>query len=128
MEQASRRFFRIATGDECWKRFPPRFLSGVHPDPAEVVGVNETQTESTTMKEFSNLAKINTCNLIQYPSGRWGFVGKVPAVLAFINKETGEAPTDEQVAKANSFGVRFSGLKTRSWATKEEAEAAAKNA
>jgi hypothetical protein len=35
-------------------------------------------------------------HLIEFPSGRWGFVGHVPGELAFVTKD-GKMPTDEQV-------------------------------
>jgi hypothetical protein len=58
-------------------------------------------------------------NLHQNPSGSWGFVGKVPADLAFID------PTPKQL-EGLSFGEKF-GPKKRRFATADEAREFARN-
>lgn len=58
-------------------------------------------------------------NLTQYPSGRWGFVGKVPQELAYVD------PTPKQLADAK-YGEKF-GPKKRSFETAEEAREFARN-
>lgn len=65
--------------------------------------------------------------LIQYPSGRWGFVGKVPAELAFTALDGG-TPDPEQVKIACAFGPSLAKVKARTWATAEEARAEAEAA
>lgn len=67
------------------------------------------------MGELASLVKmrITSTHLIQYPSGRWGFVGRVPIVLAYEN------PTPEQLEN-RKFGARF-GPETRSFETKQDA-------
>ena len=62
--------------------------------------------------------------LIQYPTGSWGFVGRVDADLAYINTD-GSVPTDEQFSKARQFGERFGHFTTRTFSSKESALAAA---
>lgn len=62
--------------------------------------------------------------ILQYPSGRWGFAGSVHPRLAFVRKDGG-TPEARQLWEARQFGPRLAGLKTRSWATEEEARAAA---
>lgn len=62
--------------------------------------------------------------IIHYPSGRWGFVGSVDARLAYESND-GNPATEEELENARSFGPRVAGVKTRTWATKEEAEKAA---
>ena len=57
---------------------------------------------------------------IQFPSGRWGFRGDVPAYLALVDKE-GNTPTDEQIRNAQQHGPRLAGVKTRTWNTESEA-------
>lgn len=60
-------------------------------------------------------------HVIQFPSGRWGFVGSVPEALAFEG-------TAEEIQKARQFGPGFAKVKAVSFATKEDAiaEASAK--
>jgi len=40
--------------------------------------------------------------VIQYPSGRWGYVGRVPVELAYI-----DGTTEEQIRAGAQFGERF---------------------
>lgn len=56
--------------------------------------------------------------LIQFPSGRWGFVGRVDARLSMSG-------TPEEIETARRFGEGLSKAKRLSWATREEAVAAA---
>ena len=67
----------------------------------------------------------HTAHLIQFPSGRWGFAGQVPAVLAYIRKD-GLPLTEKDVDNAAIAGPGIAGLKTRSWATEDEAKRAAR--
>ena len=71
---------------------------------------------------------------LQFPSGTWGFVGRVSPPLKFVKKledGTTRALSDEELqeaARLASFGERFSraqGYVTATWETKEEALAAA---
>jgi hypothetical protein len=62
--------------------------------------------------------------LIQHPSGVWSFVGRVDARLSYLRKD-GSQPSEEELRKAAQFGPGLMGLKTRVWATQEEAEQAA---
>ena len=57
---------------------------------------------------------------IQFPTGKWGFRGDVPAYLALVTAE-GNTPTDEQMRIASAHGPRLAKLKTRTWNTEEEA-------
>jgi hypothetical protein len=63
--------------------------------------------------------KLPLC-VIQYPTKRWGFVGTVPACLAYTN-------TPEEIRKYHGMGITGK-LKTRVWNTKEEALEACKEA
>ena len=70
--------------------------------------------------------KLPTNSLIQYPSGRWGFVGRVDAELAYVDAATGGPATPEQMKDARQFGPRLARVKERAWDTAEEALAAAR--
>jgi hypothetical protein len=63
--------------------------------------------------------------VIQFPSGQWGFVGRVDARLMYEQKD-GSPASAEQIAKVMQHG---SGLvrdvQRRTWDTKEEALTAA---
>ena len=63
-------------------------------------------------------------SLIQFPSGRWGFVGRVDARLAYTAKD-GSPADPAEIVKAKNFGPALANVKTCSWATAEEAIAAA---
>lgn len=64
-------------------------------------------------------------SLIRFPSGRWGFVGRVDPALA-VERADGTPATDEEVAKARQFGMGlFRDLRRPTWATRGEALAAA---
>jgi len=58
------------------------------------------------------------------PTGCWVFAGSVPGHLAYLH-ESGRPATDEELDTARRFGPRLARVKTRSWATREEAVAAA---
>jgi hypothetical protein len=70
--------------------------------------------------------------LLDFPSGKWGFVGNVDARLGHVYKdgrELGDPLSDEDEAemqKAKSFGVGFTDLKTRVFHSPYDAMAAAK--
>lgn len=60
-----------------------------------------------------NMRPIETLHIIEYPNGRFGYVGKVPASIGYID------PTPEKLA-AMKFGGRF-GPRTRTFATHKDA-------
>ena len=60
-----------------------------------------------------HMQTIKTLHIIKYPTGRFGYVGKVPASIGYIDA------TPEKLA-ALEFGARF-GPKTRTFATREDA-------
>ena len=68
------------------------------------------------MSEFKKLFKmqINAFQIIQYPNKRFGYVGKVPVDIGYID------PTPEKIAAGARCGARF-GPKTRSFETAEAA-------
>jgi hypothetical protein len=57
--------------------------------------------------------RIKTLHVIEFPNGRFGYVGKVPASIGYID------PTPEKL-KALTFGARF-GPKVRTFATRQDA-------
>ena len=63
-------------------------------------------------------------HLGQTPSGRWAFSGNVPGPLAYIRND-GEPLTEEDSAKVRQVGPRIAGVKSMSWATRDEAVSAA---
>jgi len=74
---------------------------------------------------FGNLG----LHVLQYPSGRFGFVGHVPMELAFQH-EDGTAPNEQEqkeLVQANipSMVCKKYGLKTRTFATEQDAILAA---
>jgi hypothetical protein len=64
--------------------------------------------------------------ITQYPSGRWGFVGKVDVRLSYSEKN-GDTPTQERLDAARHCGPGLVGLKPRTWPTKDAALEAAKD-
>lgn len=65
------------------------------------------------------LGSITTCQTIQYPSGRWGFVGLVPIELSYIQLN-GDPPTAEQANDIRKFGPGLvRSCKRRAWDTEE---------
>lgn len=72
---------------------------------------------------MSILGKLPLC-VNQYPTGRWGFVGRVPADLAWTSLDGGP-PDPAEVDVASQFGARFAKVRSRSWETREDALRAA---
>ena len=70
------------------------------------------------------IGKLPLHELIQYPSGRWGFAGRVDARLAYVTKD-GKTPTANQFESARIAGPDIAGLKTRAWDSMEQAIIAA---
>jgi hypothetical protein len=71
-------------------------------------------------------------NVMRYPSGKYGFVGRVPSDLAYI-KEDGTTPTEDEckeVAQASfrAMVCKRLGIKTRVFETEQAARDAAKSA
>lgn len=64
--------------------------------------------------------KLPENDVIQFPTGRWGFVGRVRADLAYVAKD-GTPATEEQLDTAQRFGPRLAGVTTRTFDTREEA-------
>ena len=62
--------------------------------------------------------------LIQFPSGRWGFAGKVDARLSYVRTD-GAPLTAEDFEIIRGFGPALAKVKALAWDTKEEALAAA---
>jgi hypothetical protein len=73
---------------------------------------------------LKNISKLPSNALIQFPSGRWGYVGSVDMRLAFVRKDGTEC-TAQDVENAAIAGPAFAGLKTKAWDTKDAAIAAA---
>ena len=67
---------------------------------------------------------IPNSNVIQYPTGRWGFVGRVSAALAVVQLD-GSPATEKQIVTAKQFGPRLAHVKDRTFATKADALQAA---
>ena len=65
-------------------------------------------------------------HVIEYPSGRFGFAGEVPARLAYVMND-GSPVSEEMYNNIRSFGIGLFGnrVKTLSFETREEAEIAA---
>ncbi len=64
-------------------------------------------------------------HIIDTPSGRFMFVGRgIPGSLLYVAKD-GSPATDEALSNAARFGPAPAGVKSCSFATREEAEAAA---
>ena len=61
---------------------------------------------------------------MQYPTGRWGFVGCVSCSLAYVQLD-GSPATEKQLETARGFGPRLAHVKTRCLATKADALQAA---
>lgn len=62
-------------------------------------------------------------SLLQCPTGRWKFVGLVPAVLSYV-QQNGDTPTPKQFQAAVQCGPGIVGLRSRTWETEAEAQAA----
>jgi len=68
-------------------------------------------------------------HVIKYPSGKYGFVGRVPAVLAYIHDD-GTCPTNSECKDIHEAGrpalvLKRYGIKTRVFDTEQEARFAA---
>lgn len=63
-------------------------------------------------------------NVIQYPSGRWGFVGSVCTDLCYMQQD-GSPPTNKQLDTARHCGPGFANLRARTFATEADALQAA---
>lgn len=75
---------------------------------------------------LQTLGSIRGCHAIQYPSGRWGLVGRVPAHLAYVDAD-GNTPSPQVIREIQQFGgvaMRSNGVKSRTWNTESEALAA----
>lgn len=59
----------------------------------------------------------------KFPSGKWGFVGRVPVVLGY-ERPDGQPVTHEDAENCAQFGPRLAKLQSRVFDTKEAAEAA----
>lgn len=71
-------------------------------------------------------------NVIRYPSGKYGFVGRVPADLAYV-KQDGTTPTPEEckeIAQSGFPGMvcKKLGIKARGFETEQAARDAAQAA
>ncbi len=62
--------------------------------------------------------------IIDYGTGWWGFVGRVPAKLGWLNMD-GSTLTDEQAAEVVTLNNPAMSYKNRSFETKAAAEEAA---
>ena len=80
-----------------------------------------------TLAQVAALLKNPALNIIQYPSGRWGFVGKVPHNLAFecSKQEYIDIACNHGVGIAEAIAKNEGGIfKSRSFETLEAAQAA----
>ena len=77
---------------------------------------------------FKILGDLPKNQIIQYPSGRWGFVGSVNIALLY-RRIDGAPLTEEDMKDIQQVGVGFlkSRIKSISFATKEDAELALNN-
>lgn len=76
-------------------------------------------------KTVAAVANINGCTVIRYSTGRFGFVGKVPAALCYAMID-GSAMSDETIRNIQQFGFGLfkKHVKLVSFATEAEAVAA----
>ena len=65
------------------------------------------------MQNLIHMKPITSLHVIDFPNGRFGYVGHVPIEIGYVDA------TEEQIANM-SFGERF-GPKKRSFTTKQEA-------
>ncbi len=59
-------------------------------------------------------------HVIQYPSGKWGFVGSVPAELSYVTKQGGSISA-ANIEKQLRLPANKRIIKSRAWLTKEAA-------
>jgi hypothetical protein len=81
----------------------------------------------TAVRKLTELGHIATGNmtkntLIQYPSGKWGFVGRVHEDLSYTMKD-GSPLTAAARAAIHQAGPGFAPVKSLAWETPEEATA-----
>lgn len=67
----------------------------------------------TDITNLVNMKPITSLNVIKFPSGRYGYAGKVPVEIGYID------PTPEKL-EAAKFGARF-GPKQRTFNSFQEA-------
>jgi hypothetical protein len=87
------------------------------------------------MSELANAMQIVkglALNVIKYPSGKYGFVGRVPMELAYVHAD-GSMPTpseQKEIAEACNRGMvcKSLGIKTRVFDTENQARFAAARA
>jgi hypothetical protein len=60
-------------------------------------------------------------SIIEFPSKRWGFVGRVPMDLSYEG-----SAEDLEIGRRHGFGLVSGRVKRLTWETKDEALAAAK--
>ncbi len=74
---------------------------------------------------IAGLGRLPLNNVMQYPTGRWGFVGTVDGRLAAEHTD-GTPLTEQEMIDCRKFGRGlFKNIRSRSWETREEAIAAA---
>jgi hypothetical protein len=61
--------------------------------------------------------------VIRFPSGRWGFVGRCAAELVYVRTD-GTRPSSAELETARAHGPRLAGLQGRTWPTEADARAA----
>jgi hypothetical protein len=61
--------------------------------------------------------------ITQFPSGKWGFVGRVPVALGCERKD-GKPVTHEDARAASQCGPELAGLRAKGYQTKAAAEGA----
>jgi len=67
------------------------------------------------MKTHNVTKAINKCYVIKLPNGKWGYVGKIPFEIYYV-----DGATEEQIRLAKKFGEAF-GPRRRTFGTKQEA-------
>jgi hypothetical protein len=76
----------------------------------------------------AGLPPLPSNTLIQFPSGRWGFVGRVDARLMYASVDGGPLSPEvlDEIARSSNpaMTLKLRGGKRLAWDTKEEAEAA----
>ena len=67
---------------------------------------------------------MDRASVVETPTGRFALVGNVPAELVLYHHVTGRPATPKQIAACRQVGPRIAGLKTRTWDSREAAQAA----
>ena len=70
----------------------------------------------------------NALILSRFPSGRWGFNGRVPAQLALCRKDGAPMTPDDYRRAAEANAPSLLGYTTRAWESRGAAESAAAEA